>query len=268
MMIGDILVDVDAIRPDVLNDGVHELIDADAREDVDVLKDVPSDVGVVELVVRVAAVKHGALAFEDVLVDVDAVKLNVYGDGVHRLVNADVVEDVDVLKEVLSDNGVVELFVLDVAVEHGVLAFEDVLVDVDAVNLDIYGDCVHGLVNVVEDVDVLKEVLSDVGVVELIVPDVAVKHGGLAFEDVLVDADAVNLNVYGDGVHGLVNADVREDVDVLKEVLSDVGVVEQVVPDVRMKHGVIACEDVLVDADGVKQDDVLRDGVRELIDAD
>eukprot|EP00971_Amphidinium_carterae_P029237 575439-Amphidinium_carterae.1 len=55
------------------------------------------------------------------------------------------------------------------------------------------------------------------------------KHGVVAFEDVLVDADAIKPNVLGGGVRELIDADVVEDVDVLKEVLSDVGVVEQVV---------------------------------------
>eukprot|EP00971_Amphidinium_carterae_P288389 5725397-Amphidinium_carterae.2 len=51
----------------------------------------------------------------------------------HELVNADVVEDVEVLKVVLGDLGVVELVVaLDVAVNHDMLKFEGVLVDVDA----------------------------------------------------------------------------------------------------------------------------------------
>eukprot|EP00971_Amphidinium_carterae_P201215 3992926-Amphidinium_carterae.1 len=63
------------------------------------------------------------------------------------------------------------------------------------------------------------------------------KHGVVACEDVLVDADGIKQDdVLRDSVRELIDADVVEDVDVLKKALSDVGVVEQVVPDVTMKH--------------------------------
>eukprot|EP00971_Amphidinium_carterae_P159168 3155570-Amphidinium_carterae.1 len=86
--LGDVLVDVNAVRLDMLGD-----------------------------VVLAVAVKHEVRMFEVVLTNVDAVKLDVLGDSVHELidadvvqdvdVHADVVQDVDVLKEVLSDVGVV-----------------------------------------------------------------------------------------------------------------------------------------------------------------
>eukprot|EP00971_Amphidinium_carterae_P192141 3812286-Amphidinium_carterae.1 len=64
------------------------------------------------------------------------------------------------------------------------------------VEVDVLGDGMHELVNAaaVEDVDVLKEVLSDVGVVELVVPDVTMKYDVLIFGDVLVDVDAIKPN--------------------------------------------------------------------------
>eukprot|EP00971_Amphidinium_carterae_P240120 4767235-Amphidinium_carterae.1 len=131
----------------------------------------PRVVNTLRLITKEILSDVGVLEFGDALVDVDAVKLDVLGDGVHDFVSAAVVEGVDVLKEVLSGIGVVELAMPAVAVEHDVLIFGDVLVDVDAVKLDVPRDSVHELidVDVVQDVDVLKEVLSDAGdhVVEL-----------------------------------------------------------------------------------------------------
>jgi len=97
---------------------------------------------------------------------------DVFGDDVQARVNADVVEEVGVHEKVLGDVGVVELVVLDVEVEHDMLIFEDdVPRNVDVIELDMLGDDVHALVNanVLEDVDVHKNILDDVGVVELVV---------------------------------------------------------------------------------------------------
>eukprot|EP00971_Amphidinium_carterae_P034026 669980-Amphidinium_carterae.2 len=139
------------------------------------------------------------------------------------VLNVAVKHDVFIIENgVLSDVGEVELVVLNVKVKHGVLRFEDVLVDAGAVKRDVLGDRAHELVNAdLEDVDVFDGMLGVVGVVELAVLNVAVEHDVLVFEDVLVDADAVKPNVLGDGVHELIDADVVEDVDVLKEVLSN-----------------------------------------------
>mmetsp|Transcript_38287 Transcript_38287/g.88397 ORF Transcript_38287/g.88397 Transcript_38287/m.88397 type:complete len:104 (+) Transcript_38287:100-411(+) len=78
----------------------------------------PRVVNTLRLITKEILSDVGVLEFGDALVDVDAVKLDVLGDGVHDFVNAAVVEDIDVLKEVLSDFGVVELVALDVAVKH------------------------------------------------------------------------------------------------------------------------------------------------------
>eukprot|EP00971_Amphidinium_carterae_P033111 651744-Amphidinium_carterae.1 len=138
----------------------------------------------VELVVRDVAVERDVLEFEGVLVDVDVVELDALGDKVHELANADVVDGDDVLEEVLGNVGVVELVVRDVAVEHDVLKFEGVLVDIDVVMLDALGNGVLELIDadVVEDVEVLKEVHCNVGVVELVALDAEVKRGVLKFE--------------------------------------------------------------------------------------
>eukprot|EP00971_Amphidinium_carterae_P312471 6210340-Amphidinium_carterae.1 len=97
---------------------------------------------------------------------------DVFSDDVHARVNADLLEDVGVHEEVRCDVGAVELVVLDVEVEHDMLIFEDdVPRNVDVIELDMLGDDVHALVNanVLEDVDVHKNILDDVGVVELVV---------------------------------------------------------------------------------------------------
>eukprot|EP00971_Amphidinium_carterae_P151530 3004135-Amphidinium_carterae.1 len=190
----------------------------------DVLNDIPGNVGVMELVVLDVAVEYDVLKFGRILVDVDVVMLDVLGDGVLELIDADVVEDDDdVLKRVLCNIGVVELVVLDAEVKHDVLKFEGVLVDVDVVLLDVLGDGVLELIDadIVEDVDVLEEVLGNVGVVELVALDAGVKHDVLKFEGVLVDVDVVEPDVLGDEVHELVDADVVEDVDVLKRLLGN-----------------------------------------------
>eukprot|EP00971_Amphidinium_carterae_P328292 6460086-Amphidinium_carterae.3 len=68
-----------------------------------------------------------------------------------------------------------------------------------------------------------RGVLDDVGVAELVALDVGVEDDVLVLEDALVDIDGVELVVLGDDVHGLVDADVVDDVDVFEEVLGDVG---------------------------------------------
>eukprot|EP00971_Amphidinium_carterae_P161945 3210527-Amphidinium_carterae.1 len=99
--------------------------------------------------------KCSILTPSSVNVNVDVVEVEVLGDEVHELIDADVVEDVDVL--VLSDVG--KLVVLDVVMEYGVFKFEGVLVDVDVVELTVLGGEVHGLVDVdvMEDADVLED---------------------------------------------------------------------------------------------------------------
>eukprot|EP00971_Amphidinium_carterae_P297967 5920774-Amphidinium_carterae.1 len=59
-----------------------------------------------------------------------------------------------------------------------------------------------------ENVDVLEEVLGQVGVVELVVPDVKVEHDELILEDVLVNVDVVELGVLGDDTTEFIDADV------------------------------------------------------------
>eukprot|EP00971_Amphidinium_carterae_P339376 6477140-Amphidinium_carterae.1 len=130
------------------------------------------------------------------------------GDGVPEIIDADVVDDVDVLEcsAMLCD----------------ALAFEDELVDLDVVELDMLGDDVPELINAdVVEVDVLKEVHGDVAAMELVVLGVKIKDNTLAFEDELVNVVVVKLDALDDDVPAFRDADVVEDVDVLVEVLGD-----------------------------------------------
>jgi len=126
------------------------------------------------------------------------------------------------------------------------------IVDDVAVNRVVDVDEVHELVDagVVEDVVLLKEALGDLGVVELVVPDVEVEHDALMFEDVLVDTDVIEQEMLDEEVHELVHAGVVGDVDVLEEAFGNVGVDL----DVEVEHDTLMFEDVLVDADIFEQD--------------
>eukprot|EP00971_Amphidinium_carterae_P081780 1617771-Amphidinium_carterae.1 len=83
----------------------------------------------------------------------------------------------NVLEEVLGDVGIAELVVLAVEVEYDVLVFDNMLVNVDVLDLAVLGDDAPVLgddvselldADVVEDVDVHKEVLGKCGIVELV----------------------------------------------------------------------------------------------------
>eukprot|EP00971_Amphidinium_carterae_P018816 370636-Amphidinium_carterae.1 len=79
------------------------------------------------------------LAVRDVLVNVDVLDFIVFGDHVPELIDADVVEDVGAFIEVLGGIGIVDLAVLAVEVDDG-LVFNDVLVNVDVVDFIMFGD--------------------------------------------------------------------------------------------------------------------------------
>eukprot|EP00971_Amphidinium_carterae_P236469 4693193-Amphidinium_carterae.1 len=169
---------------------------------------------------------YNLLVLEGILVNVDVAGQDVVG--VLELVHADAVGDVDVPEGMFGDVVVVELIVLHAEVGNALLVLGGILVDVDVdiSGLDVLGDDVFGLVHadVVEDVDVLKEMFGNVGVVELIVLDAEVGNDLLVLEGILFDVDVAGLDVHGGDVLRLVHAMVVEDIAVLKEILGDVGV--------------------------------------------
>eukprot|EP00971_Amphidinium_carterae_P102994 2038623-Amphidinium_carterae.1 len=122
--------------------------------------------------------------FEGVLVDVDIVELDVLRDDAPELVDADVMQDVEVLEDKLGHVGVVEQVVFGAGVADDVLVNGDELDDVDVVELEVLVfDAASELVDadVVREVVGLKEVLGDLGVVELLVLAAAVTHDMLMF---------------------------------------------------------------------------------------
>eukprot|EP00971_Amphidinium_carterae_P175275 3474671-Amphidinium_carterae.3 len=143
------------------------------------------------------------------------------------------------------DVGVAENRAVDVEVLLVTLA-PLVLVEVEDVNVNLVRAVLGGIVQVIgvhaSNVTLTLLVLIEVGeidvniVVQLVVLDVEVEHDVLAFEDVFVDVDVVELNVLGDDIPELVDANVVQDVDVLEEVPGDVGIVELVVHAVQGEH--------------------------------
>eukprot|EP00971_Amphidinium_carterae_P149021 2954579-Amphidinium_carterae.1 len=91
----------------------------------------------------------------------------------------------------------------------GLVDAEDVLVSVVVVTLAMLGDAVPELADadVVERVDVLREILGNIGVVDLVVYNVELVDDLRVFVDVFVDADVVTLVMLGDEVLEVVDAE-------------------------------------------------------------
>eukprot|EP00971_Amphidinium_carterae_P348403 6490469-Amphidinium_carterae.1 len=235
------LMGVDVGLQTVLGNDVPELVDgiANVVKEVDVLEEVLGD----DLRSAVGGCPRDAMSI------LSACGLNrvqaVLDDDVPELVDANVVKEVelDVREDMLGNVGVVELVAANVPV------------DVDVVPLAVLGNDVPELCRLMPMTQkevvtfVLKEVLSDVGVVELVVLVVEVEGDLFVFEDVPVDIDVVTQAVLGDDVPELVDANVVKEVDALEEILGDVGVVELEVLAVEVEGDLFVFEDVPVDVE-------------------